>query len=160
TAVPPPRRGAARRRPAPGRLSVEVLEDRDVPSATCSVSGAAVLEGNAGTQNALVTVSMSEPHPKNVTVNHTTPHGPGIAGSDYNAVSGKLTFAKGQTSKTIAVPVRGDRVVEPDESFRVLLSNPTKGITIANDTALVTIMDDEPRISISDVSASEGNAGT
>ncbi len=156
TATQPARRGAARRRP-----SVETLESRDVPAATFSIGGGgAVLEGNAGTQNALVTVRLSEPHPNSVTVNYSTADGTATAGSDYNAVSGKLTFAKGETSKTILVPVRGDRVVEPDESFRVQLSNPTKGTSIANGTGVVAIVDDEPRISISDASGMEGNSGT
>jgi hypothetical protein len=56
--------------------------------------------------------------------------------------------------------VRGDRVVEGDESFRVLLTNPTKGTQIPNGTGSVTIADDEPRISIYDTYVSEGNADT
>src|SRR5437660_500961 len=71
TPVQRARRGAANRRPAPCRLSVETLEDRCVPAATFSVGGAAVLEGNAGVQNALVTVNVSEPHPNSITVNYS-----------------------------------------------------------------------------------------
>src|SRR5439155_21141461 len=81
-------------------------------------------------------------------------------GSDYTAVSGKLTFAKNEISKTILVPVRGDRVVESDEYFSVQLSNPTKGASIGNGTGVVTIMDNEPRIWINDASALEGHSGT
>src|SRR5262249_36627760 len=95
-----------------------------------------------------------------VTVNYSTADGTAAAGNDYDAVSGKLTFAKGETSKTIAVPVRGDHVAEPDEYFRVQLANPTKGVSIANGTGFVTILDDEPRISVTDSSATEGNSGT
>jgi hypothetical protein len=160
TAAQPTRRGPANRRPTPCPLAVETLEDRCVPAATFSLGGATVLEGNAGTQNALVTVTVSEPHPNSVTVNYSTADGTATAGSDYNAVSGKLTFAKNEMSKTILIPVRGDRVVESDEYFRVLLSNPTKGTRIANGTGYVTILDDEPRISINDASALEGNTGT
>ncbi|HYT90298.1 MAG TPA: Calx-beta domain-containing protein [Gemmataceae bacterium] len=160
TPVQQARRGAARHRPAPRRLAVETLEDRCVPAATFSVSGAAMLEGNAGTQNALVTVTVSEPHPNSITVNYSTADGTATAGSDYTAVSGKLTFAKNETSKTILVPVRGDRVVESDEYFSVQLSNPTKGASIGNGTAVVTIIDNEPRIWISGASALEGNSGT
>jgi hypothetical protein len=160
TAMQRARRGAARHRSSPCLLSAETLEDRCVPAATFSVGGATLVEGNAGTQNALVTVSLSEPHPNSITVTYSTANGTATAGSDYTAVSGKLTFAKNETSKTILVPVCGDRVVESDEYFYVKLSNPTKGATIANGTGVVTIMDDEPRITISDVSALEGNSGT
>lgn len=160
TPVQRARRGAACHRPVPCRLLVETLEDRCMPAATFSIGGAALLEGNAGTQNALVTVRLSQPHAQSVTVNYSTADGSAAAGSDYTAESGKLTFAKNETSKTILVPVRGDRGVESEESFSVQLSNPTKGALIGNGTAVVTIMNDEPRIWISDTSALEGNSGT
>lgn len=160
TATQQARRGSGRHRSAPRRLSVETLEDRCVPAARFSIGGAALLEGNAGTQNALVTVSLSEPHAQSVTVNYSTIDGTATAGSDYTVVSGKLTFAKNDTSRTILVPVRGDRIVESDEYFSVQLSNATKGATIGNGTGVVTIMNDEPRIWISNASALEGNSGT
>ena len=77
---------------------------------------------------------------------------------DYQAVSGTLTFAPGETSKTITVPVNGDRLGEPDETFVVNLSNSTNA-TIASGQGTGTIRDDEPRISISDVTKSEGRKG-
>jgi hypothetical protein len=118
-----------------------------------------VLEGNTGVQNALVTVNLTEPHGNSVTVNYSTVDGSAKAASDYNAVSGKLTFAKNEMSKSISIPIRGDRVVEPDEYFSVRLSN-AKGAKIADDMGFVTIMDNEPRVSISDASQLEGNTGT
>jgi chitinase len=104
-------------------------------------------------------VGLTEPHGNNVTVSYRTANGSAIAGSDYDSTSGKVTFAKGEISKTILVPVRGDRVAEWDEYFTVQLSNP-KGAKIAQGTAYVTIADDEPHISTYDVWGSEGNAGT
>jgi len=118
-----------------------------------------ILEGNAGTHNALVPVTVSEPHGNAVTVNYSTADGTASAGSDYRAVSGKLTFALGEMSKSILVPVIGDRVPEADKSFFVELSN-AKGAKIAKGEGIVTIVDDEPRISINDVSLLEGNSGT
>jgi hypothetical protein len=92
-------------------------------------------------------------------VDYSTTNCTARAGSDYNAVSGKLTFARGEMSKKILVPVRGDRGLESDESFFVRLSH-AKGARIADGTAVVRIMDDEPRITISDLWAREGNSGT
>ncbi len=155
-----PTRQSPRRQPPLSRLSVEPLESRDVPTATLWVGGATVLEGNAGTRNAAVAVTLSQPQGGSVTVNFSTADATAAAGSDYAAASGKLTFAKGETSKTILIPVRGDRVFEYDESFRVQLSNPTKGVNIANGTGYVTITDDEPRVGITDAAVAEGNAGT
>src|SRR4029077_19601971 len=73
----------------------------------------------------------------------------------YQAINGMLTFAPGETSKTIGVPVNGDRVPEPNETFVVNLSSPTNA-TIADAQGVGTILDDEPRISISDVTKAEG----
>src|SRR5262249_3919160 len=69
-----------------------------------------------------------------------------------------LTFAPGETRKTIAVTVIGDRIPEPIETLIVNLSGPTNGI-IADGEALGTILDDEPRISISDLTKKEGRQG-
>jgi hypothetical protein len=137
-------------RPTRGRLSVEALGDRIVPAAMFSTWGTAILEGNTGTHQAVVTVTLSDAHPNGVSVNYSTADGTAIAGSDYKAVSGTLTFAKRETSKTILVPVIGDRLPEPDETFFVNLTN-ARGATIANGTSVVTIQDDEPRINILDV---------
>jgi hypothetical protein len=156
----PKRTRRAAPRPATCRLAVESLEDRCTPAAVLSVWDAMVLEGNTGTQNAVVTVTLSEPHSNVVSVNYRTADGTAIAGSDYNAVSGTLTFAKNQMSKTILVPVIGDRVPEPDRYFFVRLDSSKAGAKIANGQAVVTIVDDEPRVSINDVSAVEGNSGT
>jgi Calx-beta domain len=138
---------------------VEMLEERRTPAAMLTVGDAAVLEGNEGAQNALVTVRLTEPHGNNVTVNYSTANGTAAAGSDYTAVSGKLTFAKNEMSKTIAVPIKGDRVVESDESLTVRLSDP-KGAKIADGTGLVTIADDEPYVYVTYAYATEVNDGT
>ena len=153
------RSGAARRRPAACRLAVETLEDRLVP-ASLAVSDVSLLEGNAGTTNAVVIVRLSAPSQQPVMVNYSTADGTASAGSDYQAVSGKLTFAKGETSKSILVPVIGDTTPEPDEAFFVNLSG-AKNATIADGQGVVTIQDDDPRsLSINDVSGPEGNSGT
>jgi hypothetical protein len=128
-------------------------------AAVFSVGDVAIVEGNAGIQYAEVVVSLSKPHGNGVSVNYRTGNDTATAGSDYNAVSGKLTFARGQTSKTILVPVIGDRLAEPSEQFFVKLSH-AKGAKIADRTGVVSIVDDEPRISITDVRATEGSSGT
>jgi Calx-beta domain len=150
--------GTARRRPPPCRLAVAALDDRCVP-ASLAVGDAFLFEGNAGTQYAEVRVSLDAPSTRTVTVNYGTANGTALAGSDYQALSGKLTFAPGQTSKSILVPVSGDRLGEPDEALSVKLHG-AKNAKIADGTGVVTIVDDEPRLSIRDGVATEGNAGT
>ncbi len=97
-----------------------------------------------------------------VMVNYATANGSATAPDDYTATSGTLTFTDGQTSKTINIPVNNDTTSEPAESFSISLSNPTGGATLGSPTtATLNINDnDAPTISISDVSVTEGNAGT
>lgn len=140
-------REPARRRSASTRLAVESLDDRCVP-ATLSIGDVTVMESTSGVQNAAVTVTLSEPLKKPVSVNFGTINNSAIAGSDYAAAAGKLTFSKGQTVKTINIPIFGDQQVESDESFLVRLTNP-KGATIADGTGVVTIVDPTPRLSVS-----------
>ncbi len=56
-------------------------------------------------------------------IDYTTSDGTAIAGNDYVATSGTLTLVAGLTSKTFTVPILGDLLDEPNETFRVTLSN-------------------------------------
>lgn len=69
-----------------------------------------------------------------------------------------LTFAPGETSKTITVLVNGDRLPETNEYFLVNLSSPSNAL-IVDAVGIGNIRDDEPRISINDVTKVEGNSG-
>jgi hypothetical protein len=137
--------GAARPRTTAPRprvqLVLDALDDRIVP-ASLSVGDAAIVEGNDGAQYAIVSANLDEPSRKTVTVNYTTADGSAQSDSDYGTVSGRLTFARGETSKTIAVPVYGDRLDETEESFTIRLSR-AKGASIADGTGVVTIVDDD-----------------
>ena len=124
-------------------------------SSRSRIDDATVTEGNTGTVAATFTVTLSAASTQTITVDYATADGTATAGSDYQAASGTLTFAPGETSKTITVLVNGDRLAEPNETFFVNLSSPTNA-TIADGQGVGTIVDDEPRISISDVSKKEG----
>jgi hypothetical protein len=77
-----------------------------------------------------------------VTVNYQTANGTAVAGSDYTAAFGTLTFSPGQTSRTIAVTVTGDRKREPHETFTVRLSN-ASGATLNRSVGTATILNDD-----------------
>jgi hypothetical protein len=124
-----------------------------------TIGDVSIVEGNAGTTNALVQVNVTEPHGNSVSVKYSTVSGSALAGSDFNAVTNTLVFTKNQMSKTVLIPIRGDRVAESTESFTVQLSN-AKGAKIADGVANVSISDDEPWITVDGWSAIEGNEGT
>jgi hypothetical protein len=123
-----------------------------------SINDRTVTEGNTGTVNASFTVSVSVAYDLAVTVHYQTANGSATAGSDYAAASGDVIIAAGQTSKAFTVAVIGDRSAEPTEIFVVNLIAASNGLFVDSQGA-GTILDNEPRISISDVSKTEGKTG-
>src|SRR5438309_295039 len=82
---------------------------------------------------AIVSVVRQGPTSRAVTVQYTTSDGTAIAGQDYTATNGTVTFGPGEITKTISVPVRNDGVAEGTEFFKMVLSNPTgTGATLGN----------------------------
>jgi hypothetical protein len=98
------------------------------PVSALTIRDAVVTEGNSGAVEATLTVTLSSASAEVVTVNYSTSNKTAVAGSDYVAASGTLTFAPGQTTKTIIVSVNGDRHAELSETFVVNLSSPTNAI--------------------------------
>jgi hypothetical protein len=126
-----------------------------------AIQDVSVTEGNTGTVNANFVVSLSAASSQPVTVRYATADGTAVAGSDYQAASGTLTFAPGVTSRTVTVLVNGDRLSDnSSEFFFVHLSDPTNAF-VSDGTGAGTIIDDEPFLVIVDyVQGVEGNTGT
>jgi hypothetical protein len=109
----------------------KILNDDKGPAITPGVGS--VLEGNSGTTALQIPVTLSFAYPQAVTVQWTTYVNPGAPGNqadpatDYIPASGTLTFAPGETSKTVTVLVNGDTQVEPDEYLMVAFSHATNG---------------------------------
>lgn len=110
--------------------------------AKISIDDVVVDEGNAGTTPATFKLTLDQAAPVEVKVDFATANGTALAGQDYNATSGTVTFPAGTTSADVVVQVIGDTTDEPDETFFVNLSNPVGG-TIADDQGKGTIIDDE-----------------
>jgi chitinase len=135
-----------------------IVDDDTRPS--IRINDVTVTEGDTGSTNAVFNVTLSQAFSQSVTVRWATANGSAASGSDYRAASGTLTFAAGETSKSISVAVLGDFRAEATETFSVRLSSPTNA-TIADGTGVATILDTDipPTIGISDVALAEGNAG-
>lgn len=116
-----------------------------------------VVEGNAGTKAMTFTVTLSAASTREIRVSYATVDGTAVAGRDYQAASGTLVFAPGQTTATVTVMVYGDRAAEGDESFSVRVT-PVNAFT-ADGIGSGTIADDEPRMRIADARVTEGNRG-
>jgi LmbE family N-acetylglucosaminyl deacetylase len=139
---------------------VATITDDDA-SPTLAITNATVTEGNAGTVNAVFTVSLSAASGRTVTANYATANSTATAPADYTASSGTVTFAAGSTSQTVTVAVVGDLLDEANETFAVNLTAPANA-TFADAQGVGTITDDDatPTLAIGDVTVTEGNAGT
>ena len=139
------------------------------PALTVAISDASpVVEGNPSaspTPVATFAVSLSTPNPdpSPVTVDYNTQNGTASSGSDFQSTSGTVSFANGEQTKTISVPIIPDTAGEGDETFSVKLSNPQGNVpfTIADDTGQATIVDDDPggviQFSAANFSVNEGD---
>ncbi len=116
------------------------INNDDGPGITIS-NAATIDEGNSGTKPQTFAVTLSAASTNTVTVDWTTADSTAVA-ADYVAASGTLTFAPGQTSKTITVQVKGDTTVEPTETYKVILSKATYAF-IAAGTGIGTIRNDD-----------------
>jgi hypothetical protein len=77
-----------------------------------------------------------------VSVDFATSNLTATNGLDYAATNGTLSFAAGEMTKSFAVPVFDEGVAEPDEQFKVRLSNPSGGLALGTATnATVTLCD-------------------
>ncbi len=135
------------------------------PTSNLTVDETGVIEGNSGSRNGTFTVSLQPASPNQVTVSYATADGSATAADgDYTTTTGSLTFAPGQTSKTVTVPVKGDTVDENNEYFGLNLSSAVNA-DILDGNGYVTIFDDDPSgsgtvLSVNDATVLEKNSGT
>ncbi len=143
-----------------GSQGIGTIKTDDALSAL-SINDVTLAEGNSGTTSFDFTVTLSPVSTLPVTVSFSTADGTAVVGTDYQPVSGSVTFAPGQTTKTVSVPVTGDVTTEPNETFVVNLNNPINA-SISDAQGLGTITNDDanPSITINDPSVIEGNSGT
>jgi hypothetical protein len=111
-------------------------------SPSLSIGDRAVMEGNSGRKELSLPVSLSRASTVPVTVRWATVNGTAVAGSDYVAASGTVTFAPGQTAKTVTIQVKGDRTKERAEAFVVRLTSPTHA-TVARASGIGGIVNDD-----------------
>ena len=119
----------------------------DDPAPSLSINDVTVTEGNAGTVNAVFTVTLSAASGQTVTVNYATADGTATQPADYTNTSGTLTFTPGATTQTITVPVIGETVPEANETFFVNLSGAVNA-TIADNQGVGTITNDDVPVTV------------
>lgn len=97
---------------------------------------------NENSGSSTVTLTLSASSSNSVTVKYATVNGTAFAGSDYTTASGTITFAPGETSKTIPITILDDNIADASESFSIVLSDATNA-AILDGTSVVSIVDNE-----------------
>ncbi|TWT49574.1 Calx-beta domain protein [Rubripirellula amarantea] len=127
-------------------------------------------EGNSGITDFTFTVTRSG----SITGVTTVAYGVDLAGTDVvssddfadNAIpNGIVTFAAGESTKTITIGIVGDTTFEPDEEFVVRLNSPSDNASITTDTASAVVRNDDEAATVTLAIAAdsdnqdEGNEG-
>ncbi|MGS4920210.1 MULTISPECIES: ExeM/NucH family extracellular endonuclease [Mameliella] len=114
------------------------------PELAIAATDADKLEGDSGSTGFTFTVTRSGDTTAATTVDYAVSGG-GADAADFGGSlpSGTVSFAAGETSKTITVQVTGDTDIETDEGFTVTLSNASGAATISTATATGTIRTDD-----------------
>jgi Calx-beta domain/Bacterial Ig-like domain (group 3) len=122
-----------------------------------TVADVFVMEGNApGTVAAVFSVRLNAASAQPVSVSFATQNGTALAGSDYTARTGLLSFPAGTTARTVVVIILSDTLNEADETFFLNLPL-AKGAVILDTQGAGNILNDDPlpSITITDVTAGE-----
>lgn len=119
------------------------ISDDDSPSATIGFS-ASSYDVDEGAGAVALTVTRSGGLGFFATVNYQTQDGTALAGRNYVATSGTLTFAPGETSKAINVSIIDEGNVDSTLQFTVTLTDPNgTGFVGGQSTATVNILDND-----------------
>lgn len=128
---------------ADGVALAAIIDDDPPPSVV--IRDVLIREGNLGTKLARFLVRLSAASGKRVTLAYATANGTARAPGDYLRRVGLLVFLPGQTAKTIAVRVNGDRRRERRETFFVKLAVGARAnATLADARGRATILNDDP----------------
>jgi hypothetical protein len=109
-----------------------------------SINNVSMKEGKGkGTTVFTFTVTLSAAYDQPVTMSYSTANGSATAGSDYAAKSGTLTFAPGETIKTITVVVQRDKNKESNETFYLDLFGLSSNALFTKNRGIGTILNDD-----------------
>ena len=124
---------------------VTIIDDdfRSPPVPVARIDSIEVTEGNSGLTAAVFTVRLSNASVFVSRIRWQTQDVTAKAGSDYVASSGEVVFQSGETAKTFVVPVLGDTVFEPEESFNIVVTGADSASIPLGVVASATIKNDD-----------------
>lgn len=129
---------------APFRPTYDRRALADMPANYPVAFSAASYTVDEGAGIAVVEVVMGAPATRQVTLKYATGDDTALAGKDYTATSGTLTFAVGEARQTITIPLKDDAYDEPDQTFTLTLSDPVNALLGEPAAVVITIADNDP----------------
>jgi hypothetical protein len=121
------------------------IVDNDAPAGTPVVSvGDLVVDEQSG--RVTFAVTLDRPSTGVVSMNYGTVNGTAVAGTDYVATSGSLSFAPGETVKTVTVAIVNNPAAELDESFSLQLSALVGATTLDSSGTATIAANDAPAV--------------
>jgi uncharacterized delta-60 repeat protein len=122
---------------SPSAVTVRILDDD--PGFSFAGPTYYVTEG---LNDAALTVNRGTDSSTAASVEYSTEPDSATQGLDYTPVSGILSFAPNESSKTILMPILNDGIAEGNELFRVVLSNPSPGTFLGTPAQATVIIQD------------------
>lgn len=137
------------------------ITDNDDPPAL-TVANETIEEGTGGAKTMSFTLTLSAVSGQIAKVNYATANDTASSTADYTHTAGTATFAPGETTKQVQVPIKTDSVDEVNEAFFLMLSSPSNLTLPETPKATGTINDDDalPTLKINDIGVKEPKTGT
>lgn len=136
----------------PGPYTFTIVND---DTFALGASSASVTEGNSGITPMTFTVTLNEPAGTSVQASYATAGGTATAGVDFTPAQGVLTFAPGETSRTVTVNVTGDTEFEENETFTLTVTSGNASVTA---TGIIVNDDERPPAAVTIVSGNNQTA--
>ncbi|MCK5895379.1 MAG: hypothetical protein KAG20_01170 [Cocleimonas sp.] len=130
--------------------TIGTVIDNEIKAApiTIKMDDISVKEGNSGITKAIFTVYLNRALDNDISINYETVSDTAQANSDFISVKGTLLIPAGKTEETISIDITTDQLIERNETFWLLLANPTNSAILINKTATMTIINDDEEIEI------------
>jgi hypothetical protein len=137
--------------------TITILDNDFKPSIFVSTNAIRIREGDSGTKDLRFPIFLSNPSVQVVTVDYKISDGTATAGSDYITSSGTITVPPGATNASINIPIIGDTIIEPNETFDVSLMNGTNiSFLQSGQTAVIDNDDASVQLSNTTFTVNEG----
>ena len=137
------------------------ITDNDDPPAL-TVADETIEEGTGGSKTLSFTLTLSAVSGQTAKVAYATANDTATSTADYTHTTGTATFAPGETTKQVQVPIKTDSMDEVNETFFLVLSSPSNLTMPETPKATGTITDDDalPTLKINDIGVKEPKTGT